>query len=177
MTGGCGFVGYHVVKALIEDGSSSSIHVFSRHPSRNRLLGVQYHAGDLRSDDDIRSLLQKIQPNVVFHVAAPISSGNDSNEKVYHDTNVAGTKRLLDWAINTRTVKAFVYTSSSSVVEGPYIFADESRPLLKRSSAGANYYSNTKAVADETVLKANNLGDCVHPVSVYLECMEIATTS
>ena len=108
VTGGCGCVGFHVVKALIEDRSCSSIHVFSRKPNRNRLPGVQYHSGDITSDEDVRALFEKIQPTVVFHVASPVSSGNDANEQVFHKANVEGTMRLLDCSKDTKSVKAFV---------------------------------------------------------------------
>ena len=67
-----------------------------------------------------------------------------------------GTMRLLDYSKNTNSVKAFVYTSSSSVVEGPYVSVDETRSLITRSSSGANHYSISKARAEELVVKANN---------------------
>ncbi|KAL9122803.1 MAG: hypothetical protein Q9187_000648 [Circinaria calcarea] len=153
--GGCGCVGFHVVKALLEEPSCSSIHVFSRNPYHNRLPGVQYHAGSLTSFEDIRSLFETIHPTVVFHVASPLSSGNDANNKLFYDTNVQGTKYLLDRAGNTPSVKAFVYTSSSSVAQEPYNFITEATPLISCKS-GFNYYSATKALADECVLKANN---------------------
>ena len=35
--GGCGFVGFHVVKALLEEETWPSVHVMSRKPARNQL--------------------------------------------------------------------------------------------------------------------------------------------
>ena len=107
--GGCGCVGFHVVKALLQDSSCSSVHVFSRNPNLNLLDNVQYYAGSLTSVEDIRTILQKIQPKVIFHVASPISSGNNANNKLFYNTNVLGTKHLLDCARNTPTVKAVVH--------------------------------------------------------------------
>ena len=102
------------------------------------------------------ALFEKIQPTVVFHVASPVSSGNDANEQVFHKANVEGTIRLLDCSKNAKSVKTFVYTSSSSVVEGPYVPVDETRSFITRSSSRANHYSISKARAEELVSKANN---------------------
>jgi len=155
VVGGCGCVGFHVVKALLDDSSSSSIHVFSRSPYRNLLPHVQYHAGSLTSLSDIQDVLQNVKPTVIFHVASPLSSGNTANNKLFYDTNVQGTKYLLDCARNLQSVKAFVYTSSSSVVQEPYRSVTEERPLIVGTS-GSNYYSTSKALADDLVLKAND---------------------
>ena len=83
VTGGCGCVGFHVVKALLEEPSVAAVHVFSRNPSQNRLPGAIYHAGNLTSDGDIRSLITDVQPTVIFHVASPISSGSTENAKLF----------------------------------------------------------------------------------------------
>ncbi|MCJ1317031.1 hypothetical protein MMC15_002352 [Xylographa vitiligo] len=171
--GGCGCVGFHVVKALLEDLSCTSVHVFSRNPNINLLDNVQYHTGSLTSVEDIRAVLQKIQPKVIFHVASPISSGNNANNKLFYDTNVLGTKHLLDCARNIQSVKALVYTSSASVVQEPYRSVTEDRPLIARTF-GSNYYSSTKALADDSVLKANDPAGgfrtvCLRITSIYGE--------
>lgn len=41
--GGCGFLGHHVVRELLEDPSCSSISVMSRSPFKNRYDGVRYY--------------------------------------------------------------------------------------------------------------------------------------
>ena len=48
--GGCGFLGFHVVKALVSE-HNWSVHVLSRKPSRNRVEGAQYHTGSVLSPD------------------------------------------------------------------------------------------------------------------------------
>ena len=53
VTGGCGCVGFHVVKALLNYPMFSSLHVFSRNPTINQQSGVGYHVGDLTSDTDV----------------------------------------------------------------------------------------------------------------------------
>jgi len=174
VTGGCGCVGFHIVKALLDDPSFSSVHVFSRNPNHNLLPNVEYHAGSLTSEKDVNAVLTAARPTVIFHVASPVSSGNTANEKVFYEVNVQGTKNLLNYAINSSTVKAFVYTSSSSVVQGPYHFVSETAPLITEGSlSGFNYYSTTKALADRLVLQANNLAglrtSCLRITTIYGE--------
>lgn len=164
--GGCGCVGFHIVKALQKDGLCSSIHVFSRNPNHNRLPGVEYHAGSLTSSSDIARVLSETKPVIVYHVASPVSSGNNVNEKVFHEINVKGTQLLLDLVKTTPSVKALIYTSSSSVAQEPYNLITEAAPLITRSS-GSNYYSVTKALADVLVLKAND------PSGVRTLCLRI----
>ncbi|KAH8654965.1 hypothetical protein BGZ60DRAFT_472907 [Tricladium varicosporioides] len=173
ITGGCGFVGYHVTKALLAEGVFSSIHVFSRTPTQNLLSGVQYHAGSITSNKDIVEVLTSTQPTVIFHVASPSAVGS-VNTKSYWEVNVEGTKHLLKAASNISCVKAFVYTSSSTVAQPPHRNVDESKPLsLSGSKYSSNYYSVTKAIADLAVQEANSTEGfrtcCLRLSSVYGE--------
>ncbi|CAG8961398.1 hypothetical protein HYFRA_00013346 [Hymenoscyphus fraxineus] len=156
VTGGCGCVGYHIVKALLEESSSSEIHVFSRNPTQNRLPKVKYHAGSLTNPEDLKSIFSSIQPTVVFHVASPTSAGNTASAKLFYDVNVEGTKALLTCAQECERTKAFIYTSSSTVAKSPNHFTTEAQPLLPTTSkTDFDYYATTKAIADQFVLNSN----------------------
>ena len=156
VTGGCGFVGYHVVRALLEDRTWTDIHVVSRNPAKNRQEGVHYHAGDIVSSDQMEQIMAKIEPNVIIHTASPVSAGNDADERSFMETNVNGTRNLLSTAASTGTVKAFVFTSSSSVMKGTsFVNTKEDAPVIEETTRGVNFYSKSKAVADRLVLNAN----------------------
>jgi len=157
VTGGCGCVGFHIVKVLLEEPTISAVHVFSRNPSQNRIPRAVYHTGSITSELDIENLFQKVQPTVIFHVASPVSSGNTATAKLFYDVNVEGTKTLLNYSQKTAATKALIYTSSSSVAKPPYHFTTEDKPMISVSSiTDFNYYTTTKAIADTNVLKANN---------------------
>ena len=171
--GGCGFVGYHIVKAFLEDATNYSINVISRDPSRNRLQGVEYQSGNITPNHDIRLLLEKIQPTLIIHCASPFGSGNTASERDYWKVNVNGTQNLLDAAIAIQSIKVFIFTSSADVIGGmSQNFATEEAPLLSPSSR-FEYYAITKAVAEKAVQDANGINGLrtlsLRPVAVYGE--------
>ena len=156
VTGGCGCIGFNVVRCLLEAPSCTAVHVVSRSPKNNRLPNVVYHAGDITSIESIRSLLLQIQPRVIIHAAAPVAAFNDSSEALFHEVIVGGTNNLLQVAAETKSVQAFVHTSSHVVMLGPsFVSAKEDWPMLSESST-ADFYEKAKYLADIAVLAAND---------------------
>ena len=157
VTGGCGFVGYHIVKHLLEDPLFSEVHVVSRNPTHNRLPGAVYHAGDITDVASLHALLTKVQPRTIIHTASPTAIDGHGDEKLLYTANVTGTLNLLRQAAALQTVQAFVYTSSVLVMAGrSFANITEDAPLLTKHSRGADAYSITKAIADRAVLIAND---------------------
>ena len=172
VVGGCGFVGYHIVNAFIQDSTWSSIHVMSRNPSRNQVESAHYHSGSLTSLEQVRSLLADIQPSLIIHTASPTEIGNAGNA-YFHETNVKGTQNLLKAAMASDHVRALIYTSSVEVMEGlSHNFVSEDAEMVTITSR-AEYYAKTKAIADQAVLDANGMGGlrtlCLRLAGVYGE--------
>lgn len=166
VTGGCGFIGFHIVQELVRE--SCSVHVISRNPTINCLPEVTYHTGDLTSLETTQSLLSKIQPTVIFHVASALSSSTAA-ESFFFEVNVCGTENLLKCAQSTSSVRALVYTSSVAVMAAcsgsTFVDLTEDAPLLS-SSSKADFYVKTKAIADAIILNAN--GPTLRTVSIRL---------
>ena len=170
--GGCGFVGYHIVNAFIQDATWSSIHIMSRDPSRNQVEGAHYHSGSLTSIEQVQSLLAEVQPSLIINTASPIGNG-DAHGDSFYEINVKGTSNLLKAAVASNHVKMLIYTSSVVVMEGSvHNFITEDAPMYTASSR-AEDYARTKAVADQAVLDANGQGGlrtlCLRLTSVYGE--------
>jgi UDP-glucuronate 4-epimerase len=120
VTGGCGFIGSHLVESLIADGWKVSI------------MDVQQFA-DIRHDYPHSS-----DYSVVVHLAAKAGVRPSIADPVgYYDTNVNGTLRLLEWA-KASGVKQFVFASSSSVYGvNPHVPWREDAELIPASPYAA----------------------------------------
>ena len=159
--GGCGFVGHHVVRALLDDPEAGEVHVLSRRPNTNRFPAAHYHAGDISSSEDVKQCLAATQPRVIIHTASPDYCDDPPNPSAYYKINVEGTDNLLACAKESSSVAAFVYTSSTTVYkydangecrlmleDGP-MYGEPFDPAIMKS------YISSKAIADSHVLAAN----------------------
>jgi sterol-4alpha-carboxylate 3-dehydrogenase (decarboxylating) len=155
VTGGCGHLGSKFVKALLNEPTCSAIHVVSRNPTTNLHANVKYHNGDLANNDQIPNILAEIKPHVIFHCA---SSDYLAPDQEMWQTNVMGTRILLQCAAAAPSVKALVYTSSNSAIipAVPGILQTEETAKLWNEHSKINMYSKTKAICDTEVRAANN---------------------
>ena len=109
------------------------------------------------STEQVRTLLDDIRPSTIIHTASPSATGDtEKNWQYFYKFNVPGTNTVLDCAAASAYVKAFVYTSSVSVIEkSSFDYADETMPIAT-STSKLHYYRKSKALADQYVLDSNN---------------------
>ncbi|KAL2143016.1 hypothetical protein VTI28DRAFT_413 [Corynascus sepedonium] len=158
--GGCGFLGHHVVRLLLRD-YNCSVSVIDLRCTRNRRPdsdGVAYYEADITDVEKLQTLFAKVKPDVVIHTASPPAQSNETivSHELFKKVNVDGTAAVVKASQETG-VKALVYTSSASVIsdnKSDLINADERWPLV-RGKDQTEYYSETKAAAEELVLAAN----------------------
>jgi UDP-glucuronate 4-epimerase len=126
LTGGAGFIGSHVVDALLRQGhyvtvldnfddfyarelKEENIRAHRIHP-RWRLLEL-----DLRDGELVRRSLSGLMFEVIVHLAAKAGVRPSINDPIgYQDVNVRGTQNLLEFARESGC-RRFVFGSSSSV--------------------------------------------------------------
>jgi UDP-glucuronate 4-epimerase len=121
VTGGAGFIGSHLVKALLDRGDEVSIvdNFDPFYPERLKRRGLDPRArlfeGDIRDGEAVQRAFSAAKPEVVVHLAA-LAGVRPSLERpaAYMDVNVRGTACLLEAARNSGT-RRFVLGSSSSV--------------------------------------------------------------
>ena len=155
VTGGCGFIGHHIVQYLLNTEPNGQIHVLDIDTSLNRFPAVTYHTCDIASAVDVDRVVQTARPRTIFHVASPKSLVILPN--LFERVNVGGTRNLLSAAAKLGTVQALILTSTSSVIHdnvSDLIDARESLPIL-RPPVQKRVYTLTKATAEEDVIAAN----------------------
>jgi sterol-4alpha-carboxylate 3-dehydrogenase (decarboxylating) len=176
VVGGCGFLGHHIVSQLLE-GYDAKVSIIDLRTELNRFPSANYYDADITSESAVRSVLAEVKPTVIIHTASPnFVSDEGKNKALYKKVNVDGTQNLIDRAGEIGCVKAFVYTSSSSVIHdsiSPLINADERWPTL-RAPLQREYYSETKAMAEDLVLAsnrkyANMLTIAIRPAGIFGE--------
>ncbi|HZU05172.1 MAG TPA: NAD-dependent epimerase/dehydratase family protein [Chloroflexota bacterium] len=129
VTGGAGFIGSHLVDALIErghrvrvlDNLSPQVHGRNGRPPAYLHPRAEFMKGDVRSRQNLRAALEGIE--IVFHQAAAVGVGQSMYEiRRYVDVNTYGGAVLLDLLANERhQVRKVIVASSMSIYgEGAY---------------------------------------------------------
>jgi UDP-glucose 4-epimerase len=116
VTGGCGFIGSHLVDHLM--GNGNEVNVFDNLSSGNlaNLASWKTHSQFHFAKKDLRNASIRL-PNcdVVYHLAAncDVRTGT-ANPKVHFEQNILSTYNLLE-AVRNSNAKLFVFTSTSTV--------------------------------------------------------------
>jgi dihydroflavonol-4-reductase len=154
LTGATGFIGGHLLKALVTEGATVRCLV-RKSSSRRNLQGLPLEEveADLRAPDSLREAMKGC--DLVFHCAADYRLyARDSSE--LYDTNVEGTRNILRIAADSG-VRRVVYTSSVGALglHADGTPANESTPVTLKNMVG--HYKRSKflaeRVADEWVAK------------------------
>lgn len=144
VTGGAGFIGSHVVDALL-DGSASAVTVIDN-LARGRMENLAEREGDPRLSlvrADIRDLDQMRRAfrgaTLVYHLAAQSTVMGAAADMDYtFSTNVVGTYNVLKAAAE-QGARRVIFTSSREVYGEPVSLpVDESHPLFSINSYGAS---------------------------------------
>ncbi|OIW35093.1 C-3 sterol dehydrogenase/C-4-like protein [Coniochaeta ligniaria NRRL 30616] len=160
--GGCGFLGHHVVNLLLDDYDCtvSALDLRCLRNRRAETKRLRYFEADITDAARLTSIFEEVKPDVVIHTASPAAQSDDAvAHALFKKVNVDGTAAVVE-ACRSTGVKALVYTSSASIIsdnKSDLINADERWPVI-RGKDQTEYYSETKAPAEELVLAANRTG-------------------
>ncbi len=145
LTGATGFIGGHLLRALLEAGAEVRCLVRAGSLLRNLDgLNVEVVTGDLREGDSLRVAMQGCE--MAFHCAADYRFYSKNPEELY-DSNVEGTRNVLQ-AASEAGAKRVVYTSSVGALglESDGSPADEETPVTLEDMVG--HYKRSKFLAE-----------------------------
>jgi nucleoside-diphosphate-sugar epimerase len=114
VTGVSGFVGRHLANRLIQDGYD--VHALVRHVSdrTDQFEGINVHFGDFRDSTTIAEILDKVQPEVIIHLASQTSvEYSFTHEEEVMDLNLAGSNMLASVARkHCKNLQKYIFASS-----------------------------------------------------------------
>jgi UDP-glucose 4-epimerase len=118
VTGGAGFIGSHLVDALIEQGYNVSIiDDFSTGKQENVNLRASLYKFPVQ-DDRVKEVFKKAKFSYVFHLAAQADVRKSCNNPLYDaESNIMGTLNILSLCRSYR-IKKFIFSSSGGVIYG-----------------------------------------------------------
>jgi len=147
VTGGAGFIGSNLVDALVDRGDEvTAIDNLTTGRRENIEPALERGAvlveADIRDADAMRDVVARIEPEVVFHLAAQIDVRHSvADPAADARINVEGTINLLE-AARAAGVRRFVNTSTGGAIygEGQILPAPEDHPVAPEAPYGLSKF-------------------------------------
>jgi UDP-glucose 4-epimerase len=155
VTGGAGFIGSHVVEALLARGDEvHALDDLSKGTRERVAEGAELHVADIRQPDEV---FDAVRPEAVFHLAAQADVRVSVERPDYDaDVNVVGTTRILE--ASRRHGAKIVFSSTGGAIygecDGPAPETAPRQPLAP--------YGTSKLCGEEYLATWNRLYDTSH---------------
>lgn len=148
VTGGCGYIGSHMVRVLGAAGADVTVVDDLRAGDESTIPpGVRLVRSDVASPDVAR-LLERERPDAVLHFAGLIQVGESMRDpRAYYRENLVGGLRLLEACLDAGVPR--VVLSSTAAVYGAPVRTpiDEAHPLEPLSPYGETKLALERALA------------------------------
>ncbi len=149
VTGGAGFIGSHIVDALLAKGHSVAVlDDLSSGCRENLPASVPLHVGDIVDPAAVAAAFDAEQPDAVCHQAAQMSVSRSVREPLFDaKVNCIGLINVLDAAVRHRC-RRFVFASSGGVLYGDVtVPAPETTPANPVSPYGITKWVGERYLA------------------------------
>ncbi len=151
VTGGAGYIGSHVVKALGKKGYEILVYDNLSTGHKEAILYGRLVEGDLSDKNLLKKTLLDFKPDAVMHFAAFIEVGESVRKPLkYYRNNTSNTINLLETMIETG-INNFIFSSTAAVYGNPEVVPVKEDAPIKP----INPYGQSKAFV-EKILKDLN---------------------
>jgi UDP-glucose 4-epimerase len=170
VTGGAGFIGSHVVDALLRDGYEVTVvDDLSSGDARRVAAGAELRELDIVDFDRLCALVEEVQPDAIFHLAAQASVvASVANPGRDCEVNVMGTLNVVESAGRCRAPVVFTSTGGALYGDGaPRPTNEQSLPFplspYGASKLAAEAYVNTWSLSSGIAHAVCRLGNVYGP--------------
>ena len=155
VTGGAGYVGSHVARALTEAGHQVVVYDSLVRGHREAVRWGSFVPGDLQQSEKLAAVFGSNPFDGVVHLAGLISVEESVREPgLYHHNNVVGTACLLD-AMEAAGVSDIVFSSSACVYGDPEALPiDEDHPIRPDNPYGESKAASERDMAGRRAIRS-----------------------
>ena len=148
ITGANGEIGQGLVSKLKENEKNTIVALdLSNDIYKSKV--VDFITGSILDKELIKNIFKKYHIDVIYHLAAILSTKAETNKPLAYDVNVNGTKYLIDHAINQKHNISFFFPSSIAVYN---VLQDDNTDIIKESDifiSPTTIYGKTKLKSEE----------------------------
>lgn len=150
ITGGAGYIGSHVVKALVDKDYSSIVVLDNLSTGfADAVQGAEFVKGDVRDTELLENLFKTYSFDTVMHFAAcTVIPESIARPIKYYENNTLGTLALLK-AATEHKVKHFIFSSTAAVYDiRPDQIISESAPINPSTPYGRSKWMSEEIIKD-----------------------------
>ncbi len=154
VTGGAGYIGSHVCKALAKGGFLPVVYDNLSRGNRWAVRWGPFEYGDIGDQNRLRAVLTTHRPVAVIHLAAFAYVGeSEHHPHLYYDNNVRRTLTMMDTLLDNG-VERIIFSSSCAVYGVP-----ETLPITEQTPMRpVNVYGTTKMMTELVLRDLGRLG-------------------
>jgi UDP-glucose-4-epimerase GalE len=154
VTGGAGYIGSHVCKALAQTGAVPICFDTLENGHRWAVRWGPMVHGDIGDEEAVKEVFERYHPRAVVHLAGYIEVGESVRRPRRYINNNATKSQILVDAVTRHGADAFVFSSTCAVYGSPQSDTiSETHRILP-----LNPYAESKAMVERQLTKAAGLG-------------------